>query len=146
LKSEKSIYLGTHNISSRAMKKEKIHLEYLLNPTSKNLVWQAISTPSGLEEWFADKVISDDKKVVFFWGKTESREAEITAIRAFSYIRFRWMDDENERDYFEIKLSSSELTNDNVIEVTDFATPDEADDLRELWDSQIDTLRRAYGF
>ena len=53
------------------MKKEKIHLEYLLNATSKNILWSAISTPTGLEDWFADKVISDDKIVEFHWGKTE---------------------------------------------------------------------------
>ena len=40
------------------MKKEKIHLEYLLNATSKNILWAAISTPTGLEDWFADKVVS----------------------------------------------------------------------------------------
>ena len=57
------------------MKKEKIHLEYLLNATSKNILWSAISTPTGLEDWFADKVISDDKIVEFHWGKTEQRKA-----------------------------------------------------------------------
>ncbi len=129
------------------MKKEKIHLEYLLNPSSKNVIWSAISTPSGLEEWFADKVLSDDKKVTFFWGKTEQRQAEIIAIRAYSFIRFRWTDEDNgERDYFEIKMGYNELTNDYVIEVVDFAYPDEVDDQKELWDSQIDTLRRTYGF
>ncbi len=55
------------------MKKEKIHLEYLLNATSKNILWSAISTPTGLEDWFADKVVSDDKTVTFCWGKTEQR-------------------------------------------------------------------------
>ena len=92
------------------MKKEKIHLEYLLNATSKNILWSAISTPTGLEDWFADKVISDDKIVEFHWGKTELRKAEIIAIRSFSFIRFRWQDDENERDYFEIKMTLKSAT------------------------------------
>lgn len=128
------------------MKKEKIHLEYLLNPSSKNLIWSAISTPTGLEEWFADKVLSDDKNVTFFWGKTEQKQAEIIAIRAYSYIRFRWEDDDSERSYFEIRMTNNELTNDYVIEIIDFAAPDETEDLKELWDSQVDTLRRVYGF
>lgn len=128
------------------MDKEKIHLEYLLNPTSKNLIWTAISTPTGLEDWFADKVILNDKILTFYWGKTEHREAEIVAIRAFSYIRFHWLDDENERDYFEIKMSTNELTNNHIIEITDFATPDETEDMVELWNLQIERLRRIYGF
>ncbi len=128
------------------MKKEKIHLEYLLNATSKNIIWAAISTPSGLEDWFADKVDSRDKNVTFYWGKTEERQAEIIAICAYSYIRFRWLDEVGERYYFELKMTNNELTNDYVLEITDFAEPDEVEDLKELWDSQIDTLRRTCGF
>ena len=70
------------------MKKEKIHLEYLLNATSKNILWAAISTPTGLEDWFADKVVSDDKIVEFHWGKTEQRNAEIIAIRSSHLFAF----------------------------------------------------------
>lgn len=92
------------------------------------------------------QVQSDDKTVTFFWGKTEHRDAEIIAVRAFSFIRFRWLDDEYEREYFELKMTNNELTNDFVLEVTDFAAVDEVNDLRELWDSQVDTLRRTCGF
>ena len=90
--------------------------------------------------------MSNDKIVEFHWGKTEQRDAEITAIRAYSFIRFRWLDDENERDYFEIKMNYNELTGDFVLEITDFAEPDEVDDMKELWDSQVNKLRRTCGF
>ncbi|EJX02708.1 hypothetical protein EVA_09165 [gut metagenome] len=128
------------------MKKKKIHLEYLLSATSKNILWGAISTPAGLEEWFADKVVSDDKTVEFSWGKSEQRVAEIIAIRAYSFIRFRWKEDEGECYYFEMKMTYNELTHAYVLEVTDFAEPDEVDDMKELWDSQIINLRRTCGF
>ena len=128
------------------MERQKIHREYLLNATSKSILWSAISTPTGLEGWFADRVQSDDKIVTFFLGKTEHRDAEIIAVRAFSFIRFRWLDDEYEREYFELKMTNNELTNDFVLEVTDFAVVDEVKDLCELWDSQVDTLRRTCGF
>ena len=128
------------------MERQKIRLEYLLNATSKNILWTAISTPTGLEGWFADRVQSDDRMVAFYWGKAEKRDAEIVAIRAYSFIRFHWLDDENPREYFELKMTNSELTNDFVLEITDFANAGEEDDLRELWESQVDTLRRTCGF
>ena len=128
------------------MERKKIHLEYLLNANSKSILWTAISTPTGLEGWFADKVQSDDKIVSFFWGKTEKRDAEIIAVRAYSFIRFRWLDNEKPREYFELKMTNNELTNDFVLEITDFTNADEANDLRELWESQVDTLRRTCGF
>lgn len=131
------------------MKKEKIHIEYLLNAISRNILWAAISTPSGLENWFADKVIKNQEKIFTFkWGKTETRDAEIINIRANSFIRFRWMDEEEEEDtktYFEFKMNFNELTNDYVLEVTDFAEPDETDDQIGLWNSQIETLKRVSG-
>ena len=49
------------------MEREKIHLEYLLNATSKSILWTAISTPTGLEGWFADRVQSEDS--IFLLGK-----------------------------------------------------------------------------
>lgn len=128
------------------MEKKKVHLEYLLNATSKTILWTAISTPTGLEGWFADRVQSDDRLVSFFWGKSERRDAEITAARAYSFIRFHWCDDDNPHGYFELKMTNSELTNDFVLEITDFAEPGDEDDLRELWDSQVETLRRSCGF
>ena len=128
------------------MKKQKIHLEYALKATSKNILWAAISTPSGLESWFADRVVSDERTVTCYCGKTESRTASITARRAYSCIRFRWADNPDHHEFFEIKMTNSELTNDFTLEITDFAPDDEADDLCDLWESQVDTLRRTCGF
>ena len=54
------------------MERKKIHLEYLLNATSKSILWAAISTPTGLEGWFADRVQSDDKTVTFFGEKQKN--------------------------------------------------------------------------
>ena len=129
------------------MKKEKIHIEYLLNASSRNILWSALSTPSGLENWFADKVVRiQDKIYSFHWGKTERRDAEIINLRVNSFIRFHWLDDEDEqKTYFEFKININELTNDYVLEITDFAEPDEVDDQIGLWNSQVDTLKRVSG-
>ena len=128
------------------MGRKKIHLEYLLNATSKNILWEAISTPSGLEGWFADKVVSDYRRVNFCWGKNERREAMIVGVRAFSFIRFHWLDAEIEREYFELKMTNNELTNDFVLEITDFSAEEEVDDACDLWESDVAALRRTCGF
>jgi len=128
------------------MERQKVHLEYPLNATSKSILWSAISTPSGLEGWFADRVENKDKEFIFYWGKSENRSAELLSQRPFSYIRFRWLDSEFEQEYVELKMNYSEITNDYVLEIIDFTFAGEEDDLQELWDSQVDTLRRTCGF
>lgn len=127
------------------MGKEKIHMEYMLKAGSPNIVWSIISTPSGLETWFADKVSVKDKTYTFQWGKTEKREAEVTNIRSNTFIRFHWLDDEEKRSYFELRLIYNELTEDMMLEVTDWAEPDEIEDMKDLWDSEIEKMKRVSG-
>jgi uncharacterized protein YndB with AHSA1/START domain len=127
------------------MNKEKIHMEYMLRSSSSNIIWSIISTPSGLETWFADKVSSKNKTFTFRWGKTEERKAEVTSIRTNNYIRFHWLDDDNPKSYFEFKLVYNELTKDIMLEITDWANPDEKEDVKDLWDSDIEKMRRTSG-
>ena len=127
------------------MGKEKIHMEYMLKAGSSNVVWSIIGTPSGLETWFADRVTVDDKVFTFHWGKTEQREAEMTHMRTNNFIRFHWLDDEDKKSYFELRLSQNELTDDLMLEVIDWAESDEVEDLQDLWDSQIEKMKRVSG-
>ena len=124
--------------------KTKIQIEYALNPASGNILWATISTPSGLQRWFADRVTRDGKIFTFQWGKTELRQAELINSRQDLFVRFRWRD-EHDRSYFELKIVYNELTQDHILEVTDFAEPGEEEDVVNLWNSQIETMRRVCG-
>jgi hypothetical protein len=55
------------------MKKEKYHIEYLFGKISTNSLWQKLSTPFGLSEWFADDVTKDDDLLTFYWNGTTHR-------------------------------------------------------------------------
>lgn len=124
--------------------KKKVQIEYPLNPASGAILWGAISTPSGLQRWFADRVDRKGKTFLFQWGKTEKRSAELVNMRNDSFVRFHWSD-ENDRSFFELRINYNELTNDHLLEVTDFAEAGEEDDIRSLWNSQIEELRRICG-
>ena len=84
--------------------KKKIKIEYPLKPASGHILWNAISTPAGLQRWFADNVTRDGKMFSFRWGKTEMRTAELINSRTDSFVRFHWTDEEP-RTFFELKIS-----------------------------------------
>lgn len=125
--------------------KKKITLQYPLHSSSIHILWNAISTPSGLQRWFADEVTKENKSYIFKWGKTERREAEIINSRSESFVRFHWNDEQESRTFFELKIHYSELTNDYLLEITDFAEQSEEEDTKNLWDSQIEVFRRVFG-
>lgn len=125
--------------------KRKTQIEYPLNPSSSIIIWNAISTTAGLQRWFADQVTKEGKTYTFQWGKTETRQAIVVNIRPEFFIRFHWLDDDEAKSYFEMKIHYNELTTDHSLEITDFAEPGEEEDVRSLWDSQIETLKRVFG-
>ena len=127
------------------MNREKIQLEYLLRVPSKEILWTVISSASGLESWFADEVDIKDKKAVFKWDKSETREAEIIGYRLYSFIRFRWLDSEFSNEYFEFRITQNELTKEYVLEVTDFTDEQDVEDQMDLWDVAINCLREVAG-
>lgn len=124
---------------------KKILIEYPLSQGTVHVIWNAISVPSGLERWFADKVTKNDKTFTFQWGKTETREAKLINLRSEHFIRFHWVDDEEPKSYFELKVQYNELTKDHMLTVVDFAEEGEEDDQISLWNSLIGNLKRVYG-
>lgn len=125
------------------MKKEKILIEYPLKG-SAGMIWKYIGTASGLSSWFADRVETTGKMFTFHWGKVESRTATLIAQRNGVYVRMRW-DDEDPQTYFEMRILFNEMTREHTLEITDYADPGETDDQRDLWDSQIEHLKRQSG-
>lgn len=125
------------------MAKEKIQMEFQMKSAPVALLWEYISSTHGLELWFADEVQSEGKTYTFSWSGS-SQDATLIAIRTLSYIRFRWTDD-TEKTYFELRIQVSELTDSTNLIVTDYADHDEIEEMRDLWLSQIKTLKRVIG-
>jgi hypothetical protein len=125
------------------MKKEKFHIEYVFDKVSRKSLWNHITTPPGLSSWFSDDVIIDKDKYIFKWNN-EEQTAEIVSIKPEVSVRYRWIDGD-ESHFFEFKIHIIELTGTIALEITDFAEPDEKEDTIELWDSQIEELKRTLG-
>jgi hypothetical protein len=123
---------------------KKIHLEYPLNGKSRNIIWNFIGTIDGLEAWMADKIVEHDGIYTFYWGKDETRDAELLACREGIYIRFHWLD-EAPKTYFELRINASELTKALVLEITEQTRDEEEADLIQMWESQMEDLRRVAG-
>lgn len=127
------------------MSKEKFELEFLVNASAK-IIYQCLSTPSGLSEWFADDVNIRDDIFTFIWEGTEE-SAKILTRKKDEFVRYQWMEnfEAGEKTFFEIRIHIDALTKELALIVTDFAEPDEVEDAKLLWQSQIDSLRHILG-
>lgn len=126
------------------MEKIKYQIEFDFKSIPPPLLWSYIATPSGLREWFADDVSLSGKRFTFRWNDGTEQIASIVSQRVESTMRLRWTGD-NLRHYFEFKILTGEVTDSTTLLLTDFCAPEESDDARELWLSQIDNLRIILG-
>lgn len=122
---------------------KKIELEFPINASPKVLYYR-LSTAGGLSEWFADDVNLEGDIFTFIW-KGNEQKARLISRKDGKSARFHWLDDEEEDSYFEFRISQDDLTGDVSIVITDCIDPDEVDDQTELWEKQIEVLKRNLG-
>lgn len=127
------------------MKKSKFKIEYELKSASVNVLWNSISTPLGLAEWFADGVtVNEETEYTFSWEQNE-QTAHVIGAKTNESIRFQWEEDEGTDYYFELKIAVLEVTGELALIIYDFAEQGDKEDLILLWNKQIEVLRRKSG-
>ena len=125
--------------------KTKFELEFPIH-SSPQLLYQYLSTPSGLSEWNADNVNSRGELFTFIWDGSEE-QAKLLGKKSGERVKFRWLEDEEagEPYFFELRLQVDEITKDVSLMVTDFADEDEVEEAKMLWDNQISDLKHVLG-
>jgi uncharacterized protein YndB with AHSA1/START domain len=127
------------------MEKEKFQIEIPIN-SSKGVLFNIFSTPSGLSEWFCDDVNIKKDVHIFIWDGSEE-SARLISKKRDEFAKFRWLEDEEEsiNSFFEFRIKIDDLTGDTAMVITDFAEEDEIDDAKELWAAQVDRLKQVLG-
>lgn len=110
---------------------------------SPNLLFNYLSTASGLQAWFANDVNIRDNMVTFYWNGS-SASAKIIAKRDDMIIAYQWLD-ESDQSYFVFEILQDDITGDVALIVTDFALPSEVEQNRLLWNSQVHALAQVIG-
>jgi len=123
--------------------KTKFELEFPIH-ASPQLLYQYISTPSGLSEWFADNVNSRGELFTFIWDDSEE-QAKLLIKKSGERVKFRWLNNDDDTSYFEIRIQVDEITKDVSLMVTDFAEEDEVEETKMLWENQISDLKQVLG-
>ena len=123
--------------------KTKYEMEFPIH-ASPSLLFQYISTPSGMQEWYADNVNSRGEFFTFIWEGSEEK-AKLVSKNKGQSIRFQWIDDEDTGYYFEMRIQVDAITKDVSIMVTDFAEDDEIEEGKMLWENMISELKQLLG-
>lgn len=122
--------------------KKKFELEFVIQ-SSPQMLYQYLSTPSGLSEWFADNVNSRGELFTFIWDGSEE-VARLLKRKSDEFVRFAWENNESDA-YFEMRILVDEITSDVSLFITDFAEEDEVEESKMLWTNQVSDLKQVLG-
>ena len=124
----------------------KYEMEFVIQ-SSPSLLYNYLSTPSGLSEWYADNVNSRGELFTFIWEGSEE-QAKLLSKKTDERVKFRWMDDvDNEESYFfELRIQVDEITKDVSLMITDFADDeDEVEEGKMLRENMVSNLKQVLG-
>ena len=113
---------------------------------SPQLLFQYLSTPSGLSEWFADDVNSRGEDFTFIWEDSEEY-AKLLSKKNNESVKFMWVNDEKdyEKYFFEFLITVDEITKDVSLTVTDFSEGEEIEESKMLWTNLVGDLKQVLG-
>ena len=122
--------------------KIKFDIEFPIH-SSPAFLYQYLSTPDGLAEWFADNVNSRSDIFTFIWDDSEE-DAKRISYKTNERIRYKWLAEE-EDTYFEFRIEVDAITKDVSLMVTAFADEDEVEESKMFWENQISELKQKIG-
>lgn len=120
------------------MKRVSFDVEFIFR-ASPAILYQFITTPSCLVRWFCDEVDINGERYTFTWQGADE-DAEMIDDIEEERVRFKW-DDAEDEEYLEFRMYKSDVTNETILEITDFCDDDEVNETKELWNSQVKTLQ-----
>lgn len=114
--------------------------------SSPAILYNFITTPSGLVQWFADYVDLDPNGEVFtFEWNGERQKAIVLAYEDDEFVKLQWEDEDDDKVYFEYKIKVTDITKETILTITDFAEKADIESAKELWNSQLKDLAKALG-
>lgn len=124
-------------------KKQLFTLEYPVR-SSPSILFEFLSTPAGLGEWFADKVDENKEHIFSFTWSDSVEKAELVDMQENKYVRFHWLHAPKD-EYFEFQIEKSDVTNQTILIIKDFAEKKEIADQTRVWEFQIKDLFHRIG-
>lgn len=124
------------------MDRIKIDLEYIFK-ASPAIIYNFVTTPACLVRWYCDEVDITNDVFKFYWPGSSETAYMVDDIEE-ERVKFKWKNAPDD-EYLEFRMYKSDITNETILEITDFCDDDEVDEVESLWNTYMAELKKECG-
>jgi uncharacterized protein YndB with AHSA1/START domain len=124
------------------MARKKINLEYIFR-ASPAIIYTFVTTPECLVRWYCDDVDINSDIYTFIWSNNAETAYMIDDIEE-ERVRYKWKNAPDE-EYLEFRIYKADVTNETILEITDFCDDDEVQETTDLWNTLMIDMKKESG-
>lgn len=109
---------------------------------SPSIIYLFLTQPTAIVRWFCDKVDNVGDDYTFSWDG-DSEEATLSVDIEDELIKYDWK--ERPGEYLQFRIYKTDITNETILEVTDFCDDDEVSEQKDLWEVYIKKFKTFCG-
>ncbi|RVU26533.1 ATPase [Sandaracinomonas limnophila] len=127
------------------MASEAYQFEFEIKASPK-VLYPYLSTASGLQQWFADKVtVKNATQFNLIWDN-ESHLANLVSSKLNKFVKFEFDGGGDSKRILDMSLNVSEVSNTTYLQIIDSASKFKSDeDAEELWEFLTEKLKEIVG-
>ncbi|HRG32649.1 MAG: activator of HSP90 ATPase 1 family protein [Saprospiraceae bacterium] len=109
---------------------------------SPSIIYLFVTQPTTIIRWFCDKVDNVGDHYTFSWdGDTE--EATLIVDIEDEMVKYQWVD--REEEFLQFRIYKTDITNETILEITDFCDDDEVQEQKDIWEVYIKKFKTFCG-
>ncbi|MEY3422458.1 MAG: hypothetical protein RIR48_2775 [Bacteroidota bacterium] len=125
------------------MKRERLDMEFIFR-ASPTIIYNFVTTPACLVRWYCNEVDITGDVYTFYWQGSSETAILVDDIED-ERVRFVWEDADDENEFLEFRMYKSDITNETILEITDFCDKGEVQEVKDLWNTLTVELRKECG-
>ncbi|MBP8724786.1 MAG: activator of HSP90 ATPase 1 family protein [Saprospiraceae bacterium] len=123
------------------MARVQIQIDFMFK-SSPATVYIFVTQPTCMVRWFCDRVDNIGDRYYFDW-EGDHEEATLSVDIEEELVKYDWL--EREGEFLQFRIYKTDITNETILEVTDFCDDDEVKEQRDLWEEYIKKLKNSCG-
>ncbi|MBK8404098.1 MAG: activator of HSP90 ATPase 1 family protein [Saprospiraceae bacterium] len=109
---------------------------------SPSIIYLLVTQPTTIIRWFCDKVDNVGDHYTFSWDG-DSEEATLVIDIEDEMVKYQWVD--REEEFLQFRIYKTDITNETILEITDFCDDDEVQEQKDIWEVYIKKFKTFCG-